>query len=184
MDNSKIIKIVAMLCVGALVFCACGKEKEYFELDGGAVVKIKPDVLNYISVLAELEHEGKSTYTGAVPVGSEPFGTLKRKIVRYSIEYTVSPSKKFPVTLKFAADEELEIPGLCVVKGYPRPMDKHSGELVEKIPPFRLKKGLFSKTFTAKQAVMAAPDSTKMQFIAFIEDDMPQNIQLKEVKSL
>lgn len=158
--------------------------KEYFELDQGAVVKIKPDVLSFISVLAELEHDGASTYTTAVPVGSEPFGTLKRKVVRYSIEYTVSPTKKFPVTLKFAADEELEIPGVCVVKGSPRPMDRHSGELVEKLPTIRLKKGLFSKTFTAKHTLTAAPDSTKMKFIAFMDDDIPRNIQLKEVKSL
>ncbi|MBQ2273275.1 MAG: hypothetical protein II337_07435, partial [Clostridia bacterium] len=158
--------------------------KEYFDLDQGAVVKIKPDVLSFISVLAELEHDGTSTYTAAVPVGSEPFGTLKRKVVRYSIEYTVSPTKKFPVTLKFAADEELEISGVCVVKGSPRPMDRHSGELVEKLPTIRLKKGLFSKTFTAKHTLTAAPDSTKMKFIAFIDDDIPRNIQLKEVKSL
>ncbi len=155
-----------------------------FEQENGAVIKLKADTLSYISVFTEIEQNGKTTYTRAVPISDEPIGNLRKKVVQYALEYTISPTKKFPVTLKFSADEPVELPGLCLMKGSPRPMDKSAGELVEKIPPITLKKGLFSKTYTAKYTVTSAPDSIKMKFVAFIDDDTKKHVQLKEVRSL
>lgn len=158
--------------------------KGRFVSESGAVIKLKADTLSYISIFTEIALNGKTTYTRAVPISDEPIGTLRKKVVQYAMAYTVSPTKKFNVTLKFAADEEIEIPRLCVMKGYPSPMDKNSGELVEKIDPIKLKKGLFSKKFTAKVTIVAQPDSLRTKFKAFIDDDAKKHIQLKEVKSM
>ncbi len=158
--------------------------KDRFETEQGATVKLKADTLSYISVFTEIEQNGKTTYTRAIPISDEPIGTLRRKAVQCVLEYTVSPTKKFPLTLKFSAEEEVELPRLCVMKGFPAPMDKSAGELVDKIEPIKLKKGLFSKTYTAKYTMMAAPDSMKTKFKVFVDDDKMKHIQLKEVKTL
>jgi len=63
-------------------------------------------------------------------------------------------------------------------------MDKNSGELVEKIEPIKLKKGLFSKKYTAKTSIIAQPDSLRTKFKAFIDDDSKKHVQLKEVRSI
>ena len=70
------------------------------------------------------------------------------------------------------------------MKGSPRPMDKTSGELVDKIDPIKLKKGLFSKKYTAKQTIVVPPASLRMKFVAFIDDDTKKYVQLKEVRSI
>jgi len=158
--------------------------KDRFESENGAVVKLKADTLSYISIFTEIEQNGKTTYTRAVPISEEPIGTLRKKVVQYAIDYAVSPTKKFTVSLKFAADEELEVPRLCIMKGYPSPMDKNSGELVEKIQPIKLKKGIFSKKYTAKISIVVQPDSLRTKFKAFIDDDSKKHVQLKEVKSI
>ena len=158
--------------------------KDRFVSERGAVVKLKADTLSYISIFTEIEQNGKNTYTRAIPIGDEPIGTLRKKVVQYAIDYTVSPTKKFAVTIKFAADEEVELPRLCVMKGSPSPMDKNSGELVEKIEPIQLKKGLFSKKYTAKKTIMAQPDSLRTKFKVFIDDDSKKHVQLKEVASI
>lgn len=158
--------------------------KAQFENDGGAVIKLKADTLSYISLFTELEQNGKTTYTRAVPVGDEPIGNLKKKVVQYSIEYEAKPNKSFPIVLKFAADEEVELPRLCIMKGTPPPMDKRSGELVEKVEPIKLKKGFFSKRYTAKVSVTVPPDSPRMRFKLFIDDDSKKHVQLKEVRTI
>lgn len=158
--------------------------KEHFESDGGAVIKLKANTLNYISVFTEIEQNGKATYTRAMPISDEPIGTLQKKVVQYSIEYTVSPTKKFDVILKFSADEEVEVPRLCIMKGSPRPMDKSSGELVEKVGPINLKKQFFQKCYVGKISLTVPPDSLRMKFVAFIDDDAKKHIQLKEVKKI
>lgn len=157
--------------------------KERFMSENGMAVKLKEDTLSYISVFTEIEQNGKMAYTKAVPINDEPIQTLRKRIVQYAIEYTISANKSFPVTLKFSADEEVELPRLCLVKGFPCPMDKSSGELVEKIEPITLKKSLFSKKYTAKQTITAYPDSPKMRFAVFI-DDAQRDVRLKQVKSI
>lgn len=158
--------------------------KERFENDAGATVKLKADTQSYISIFTEIEQNGKTTYTVPVPISDEPIGNLARKTFECEMEYTVSPTKKFPITLKFSAEEELELPRLCVMKGYPAPLDKNSGELVEKIEPIKLKKGFFSKTYTAKYTLMAAPDSMKTKFRVFVDDERMKHMQIKRVGKL
>ena len=158
--------------------------KDRFQSEGGVSIKLKADTLSYISIYTEIEQNGKTTYTSLMPIGDDPIGTLRKKIVHYALEYSISTNKKFPVTLKFSADEEVEIPRLCLMKGSPCPMDKSSGELVEKIEAFTLKKGFFSKTYTGKKTIMVPPDSMKMKFVAFIDDESKKHVQLKRVNSL
>lgn len=157
--------------------------KDRFEAEKGVAIKLKPDTLSYISVFTEIEQNGKTAYTRAVPISDEPIGTLSKRIVQYAIEYTASP-KKFAVKIKFSADEAIEIPRLCVVKGSPRPMNKTSGEPVAIIDPFSLKKGLFSANYTAKQTVVDHDGSSKMKFAVFVDDDSAKYIRLKEVKKI
>lgn len=158
--------------------------RDRFESDKGVTIKLKADTLSYISIFTEIEQNGKSTYTRAIPISEEPIGTLRKKMVYYAMDYTASPTKKFAVNIKFSADEEVEIPRLCIMKGYPTPMDKNSGELVDKIEPIKLKKGLFTKKYTGKASIMVQPDSLKMKFKAFVDDDTKNYVQLKEVKTI
>ncbi len=158
--------------------------KDQFQLEGGAFVKLKADTLSYISVFTEIEQNGKTTYTNAVPISDEPIGNLRKKLVYYTIAYTPSPKKDFSIDLKFSCDEEVELPRICIMKGIPRPLDKSSGTLVEKIEPIKLKKGFFSKTYTAKCSVKSHPDMINMKFIAFVDDDTKKHVQLREVKTL
>lgn len=156
--------------------------KDRFISEKGAIVKLKADTLNYISIFAEIMQNGKTTYTRAVPISEEAIGTMRKKVVFYEVDGTVSPTKKFKVTFKFFADEAVEIPRLCILKGYPRPQDKASGELVDKIGPLKLKKGFFSKQYSAQKTVVVLPGSTKVRFAAFVDDDTQKHIQLKPTK--
>ncbi len=150
----------------------------------GAIIKLKADSLNYISVFTEIVANGQTSYTRAVPIGDEPISNLRKKSVQYCIECTPSAAKRFTVTVKFAADEEVEIPRLCLMKGIPRPLDKSSGELVEKLEPITLKKGFFSKVYTGKQTITVNPDSIKVRFAIFFDDEKKKTIQFKEVQHL
>ncbi len=158
--------------------------RDRFEVENGAIIKLQEETMNYISVFTEIEQNGKIAYTRAIPISDEPIGALRRKTVQYAMDYTVSSSKKFPITIKFSSDEEAVLPRLCIVKGFPSPMDKSQGQLVEKIEPITLTKGFFSKTYTAKCTVMVQPDARNVKFKLFVDDDTVKHIQLKQVINL
>ena len=158
--------------------------KDKFLTDGAAVIKLKADTMNYISVFTEVEQNGKQSYTRAVPIGDAPIGNLRQITVLYALEYKVSAMKEFPVTVKFECEEPVATPKSVLMKGSPRPLNKEAGELVEKIDSMELRKGFFGKTYTGKVTVKAKPDALNMKFILFGDDPARRHIKLKEVSKL
>ncbi len=157
--------------------------REQFERDGGFTLKLKTNASHYISVFAELDLEGHLTTSYGTPLDSVI--DLREKVsVQYCMEYTATPAKPFKMTLKFAADQPVEVPDMVLMKGVPRPLTKSAGTLVERISGVTLKKGMFSKNYTAKITVTVPADRANMKFILFLADDHVKHAKLKEVTSL
>ncbi|MCL2184419.1 MAG: FYVE zinc finger domain-containing protein [Treponema sp.] len=156
--------------------------KEDF-VKNGLHVKLKSNTDSYITIFAETDNEGVVTVTCGVPLSSVI--TLREKAtVQYTIKYTVTAGKSFPIKIDFKSDKPAVIPELMLVKGNPRPMSKNDGQLVERTPVITLKKGLLSGGgFTASVTIKSdsVPVSTKFAVFPSVDNNI---ITLKEVKNL
>ena len=157
--------------------------KAQFDSDGGFILKLKTNASHYISIFSELDLNGAITLSGATPLG-EVVDMREKAAVQYCMEYTISASKPFKMTIKFAADTPVTVPDMILMKGSPRPLNKNMGTLVERIPSVTLKKGLFSSKYTAKVTITVPQDRLNMKFILFLADEHVKHAKLKEVTSL
>ena len=158
--------------------------KSQYTADGGVTVKLKTNTINYISLFVELEKDGTTTITKPTRVGDKPIDYRERVVVQHALSYKPSPKGNFTVKITFAANAPIELPRLCLVKGFPRPMTKNVGELVEIIEPLTLKKGLFSSQYTAKVNIVCGGCPVNTKFVVFPHDESVKYIQLKEVKTI
>ena len=155
---------------------------EEFSRKGKLELKLKTDTVNYITVFVEFREDGVTSY--AQPVRLTPPIDYRETIpVLYSMEYVPNPSKPFKVTLSFEADKEVFLPNMVLMQGSPRPLNKNAGGLCERVDDVVLKKGLFSKKYTAKRVIMAKPVPANIKFALFLNEDV-SFIQLKEVRKL
>ncbi len=155
---------------------------EEFRSKGGMSLNLKRNVEYYITVFGEAELGGKKLMTSAVSL-DEAICQRDRVPLLYCFKYTASPTKDFKVTIEFSAESEAEVPDLLLMRGYPRPLDKTKGELVEKIPRFTLKKGMFSKSYTYKTTITAKGMSNAVKFVLFPATE-GSYVQLREVNKL
>ena len=156
--------------------------KEEF-VDKGLHRKLKMNADSYITIFAETENENiKSTTYG---VRLDKVISLKEKVtVRYTLKYTASASKSFPIKIDFQSDVPASIPELMLVKGNPRPLNKNEGQLVDKTPVLTLKKGLFSGgRYTESISIKSTPVAVNTKFALFLAADN-SFLTLKEVGSL
>ena len=155
---------------------------EEFSRKGKLELKLKTDTVNYITVFVEFREDGVTSY--AQPVRLTPPIDYRETIpVLYSMEYVPNPSKPFKVMLSFEADKEVFLPNMVLMQGGPRPLNKNAGGLCERVDDVVLKKGLFSKKYTAKRVIMAKPVPANVKFALFLDEDV-SFIQLKEVRKL
>lgn len=155
---------------------------EEFSRKGKLELKLKTDTVNYITVFVEFREDGVTSY--AQPVRLTPPIDYRETIpVLYSMEYVSNPSKPFKVTLSFEADKEVSLPNMVLMQGSPRPLNKNAGGLCERVDGVVLKKGLFSKKYTAKRVITAKPVPANIKFALFLDEDV-SFIQLKEVRKL
>ena len=157
--------------------------REQFESDGGFIVKLKSNASHYITIFSELNLNGKMTVSCPMPLG-EVIDMREKVAVDYCLEYTVSATSKFKVTVKFAAADSVQLPDMVLMKGSPIPMNKSSGTLAERIPGVTLKKGLFSSRYTAKVTITLPPDRMNMKFKLFFADEHVKQAKLREVRSI
>ena len=153
-----------------------------FRKDGFIELKLKVNSDYYITLFVEFSNAGITSYSEPVKV-SPPIVYRETVTVLYSIEYTVSPQKPFKVTLSFEADSEVKLPKLLLMQGAPKPIDKSAGKLCEKIEEVSLKKGLFSRKYTAKKTITAQPVSRNTKFALFLNDETAM-VRIKEVRNL
>ena len=153
--------------------------KDDFIKKGKFDIKLKANTINYISIFAEFNEDGVVSYSPAVKL-NPPIDHRESVSVLFSIDYTVSAVKPFKVTINFAADKEVDIPKLLLMKGSPKPMNKSAGELCERLDEIKLKKGFLSKKYTGKHVVTVSPVSKNTKFAVFISDDK-SFVQLKQV---
>lgn len=156
--------------------------KEDFAKNNNLRFNLRMNTDNYISLFAVFEQGGEKIFSAPIKLGSP---VVYRETVRilYTLDYKVSPTKPFKMTIKFAAEIEAEIPELLLVRGAPRPLDKNSGVVCERLPGLRLKKGLFDKMYVGKHVIMINPVSLDMKFAIFA-DTGADYIKLREVGSL
>lgn len=153
-----------------------------FKRTGKIEIKLKSNTVNYISLFAEFKEDGVVSYTPAAKLSS-PIDYREAVTVLYCMQYTVSPAKSFKVNIKFEAGSEVELPKLLLMQGSPKPLNKSAGKLCDRIEGIKLKKGLFSKKYTAKTAISVDPTSMSTKFALFMNEQTTY-IQLKEVRTL
>lgn len=158
--------------------------KERFTNEGGVLVHLKVNTVNYISLFTEIEKDGVKTVSKGVNVGDQPIDYRERVSVLYALDYKVSQKGSFTVTVKFSADDEVELPRLCLVKGLKPPMSKGEGELVETFEAFNLKKGFLSSKFTGKLTAKVPPCALSTKLALFLDDQSNNHVRLRQVKTL
>lgn len=157
-------------------------KRDSFIKNGEVELQLKADTINYITVFAEFEENGIKSYSLPLRL-SPPIDYREPVTVLYHIDFKASAEKSFKITINFEADKQVTIPKLVLMQGHPRPLNKNSGKLCERIDGFTLTKGLFSSKYTAKQVIKADPTSINTKFALFFSDD-GGHVQLKEVKKL
>ena len=141
------------------------------ELQGGRAIEVKlqSGTISYVSIYAESVDDGVSSFS-SIQVIENPIDYREKVSVKYKMDYVVDRFKPFKVKLEFIADLPTKLPTLLLVKGNPTPLNAASGELVEKIEPIELKKGLFSKEYSAKVTVTLPPMSPSNKLALFTGD--------------
>ena len=144
-------------------------------------VKIKANAISYLSIFVEFKTGNIVTYSR--PVFIDPIDYREAVTVLYSISYAVSSVKSFKLTVAFEADEEITLPDMLLIQGYPRPMNKTAGTLCERLENIKLKKKLFSQKCTAKTTVSVPPTAQNTKFALFL-NEQGGRVKIKEVKTL
>ena len=148
----------------------------------GFRVKLKANSDSYITIFAETENNNIKSVTCGARLSSVV--TLKEKaVVQYSMKFTVSAKNPFPVKINFKSDNPAEIPELMLVKGNPRPLNKNDGQLVDRTPLLKLKKGFLSGGYTASVTIKSDPAAVSTKFALFPSAEN-KLITFKEVKNL
>ena len=155
---------------------------EEFRKCGFLELKLKANTINYITIFVEFNKDGIVSYSPPVSI-NPPIDYRETVAVLFAMEYTVSQQKSFKVAIKFEADSELELPKLLLMQGSPKPMNKNAGKLCERIEGIKLKKGLFSKKYTAKTKINVEPSSKNTKFALFLNEETSR-VQMKEVRKL
>ena len=155
---------------------------EEFSRKGKLELKLKTDTVNYITVFVEFREDGVTSYAQPVRL-TPPIDYRETVPVLYAMEYAPTPSKPFKVTLSFESDKEVALPNMVLMQGRPRPLNKNAGELCERVEGVALKKGLFSKKYTARRVITAKPVAANTKFALFLDEEVVF-IQLKEVRKL
>ena len=149
--------------------------------NGGFEIKIKANAISYISIFVEFKTDGVISYSP--PVLLDPIDYREAITVLYSISYEVSSTAPFKLTLSFEADGEAELPDMLLMQGQPRPMDKNSGTLCERISGVVLKKKLFSSKYAAKRVIKVPPTAKNTKFALFLNESGGR-VKIKEVRTL
>lgn len=167
-------------------FCAdCDKftfKADEFRRSGKLEIKLKTNTVNYITLFVQFKTDAVDSYSQAIKL-EPPIDYREAVTVLYNIEYKVSATKPFKLTVNFESEREVEIPKMLLMQGSPRPMNKNSGKLCERIDGVKLKKGLFSKRYTGKVTLTVPPTATNTKFALFLNDD-GSHVQLKQVLNL
>lgn len=152
----------------------------------GITLKLRADVVSYVTLFAKVKGESSKEIAVCPPLNlPDAIDYRKKQIVKYALQYEASQQKPFMLTVKFEADVEMDLPDYVIVKGSPRPLNKNSGELVEKFGGVSLKKGMFSHGKYVGKVTLKLPPMGKMFKLAmFFADDAAKNLQMKEVINL
>lgn len=145
-------------------------------------IKLKANTVNYISLFVEFKEDGVVSYSPVIKLDS-PIDYREAVTVLYNLQYTVSATKSFKVTINFEADSAVELPKLLLMQGSPKPLNKNAGKLCDRIESVKLRKGLFGKKYTSKVAISVNPTSTNTKFALFLNEESTY-IQMKEVRKL
>lgn len=145
-------------------------------------IKLKANTVNYITLFVEFKEDGIVSYSPVIKLDS-PIDYREAVTVLYNLQYSVSATKSFKVTINFEADSAVELPKLLLMQGSPKPLNKNAGKLCDRIEGVKLKKGLFGKKYTSKATISVNPTSTNTKFALFLNED-PTYIQMKEVRKL
>lgn len=145
-------------------------------------IKLKANTVNYISVFVEFKEDGVVSYSPVLKLDS-PVDYRENVTVLYCLQYSVSATKSFKVTINFEADSAVDLPKMLLMQGSPKPLNKNAGKLCDRIEGIKLKKGLFSKKYTSKVAISVNPTATNTKFALFLNEDSGY-IQMKEVRNL
>lgn len=154
--------------------------------DGGMTIKLRANTVSYVTLFAKIKGASNTEIALCAPVRlPDAIDYRKKQVVKYALQYEVSPQKPFILTIKFEADAEVDLPDYVIVKGNPRPLNKNAGELVEKFSGIQLKKGMFTHGKYIGKIVIKIPPMGKMNKLAmFFADDGTKNVQMKEVINL
>lgn len=197
--SNGVVTVSGMLNPKAKAIVVCVNNEKYTELvDGNSEqitfkadefrkankieIKLKANTVNYISLFVEYMEDGIVSYSPAIKLNS-PIDYREAVTVLYNLQYAISATKSFKVTINFEADSAVELPKLFLMQGSPKPLNKNAGKLCDRIEDVKLKKSLFGKKYTSKVAISVNPTSTSTKFALFLNEESTY-IQMKEVRKL
>lgn len=164
-----------------------GAEKYIFSKDdfakkGKIDLKLKAETISYISIFVEFVDDGVKSYSQ--PIFIDPVDYRDEVMVLFTIDYELSHTKPFKVTINMQCDKEVEVPALVLMKGNPEPLNKAAGELCERLDPITLKKGLFSKVYTGKHIIKLDPIADKRTKFAVFLSSESTFVKIRKVRKL
>lgn len=157
--------------------------KDQFLNDGAIKLQLSVGI-HYITLFSEFMEGGQIIYSKPVKL-PEAIDAREKVIVKYVFDYENSTRTSYKAKITFRAEEELVIPDIDVVRGYPRPLSKSAGVKVGSIEEFTLKKKFLKSGYWAEVKVTVdAAHTLKDKLALYFSDDSVKYIQLKEVLNL
>jgi hypothetical protein len=137
--------------------------KEQFQKNGNIPVKQLYKAMNYITLYALYPSIREENETGA-----ESFKATVDYNESLQVNYTVNADeRKMQIDFTFVSDRQAILSDLSVVANKKKPLNRNDGNIVGEIKTLTLKKGLFSKTFSAKYTLKPTVFSAVMSYAVF-----------------
>lgn len=156
---------------------------DMFRRDNGFYLSLKPG-LYYITLFAEFYEAGNKFYSRATRL-PEVIDNREKLNVEYALEYTLSLTSQFTVTVSFKCTEPVVIPKVDLVSGYPPPLNKNSGIVIGTLKGGETKKKLFKNAYYYSEKIkVGSAKSMKDKITLFFNSDNEKRLRLKSVKTI
>ncbi len=156
---------------------------DMFVRDKGFYLSLKPGVY-YITLFAEFLEAGNKFYSRATRL-PEVVDNREKLNVQYAMNYTLSVSSSFVITVNFKCSDPITLPPIDLVAGYPQPLNKNSGVVIGTLNGGLMKKKLFKDGYYYSEKIkVGSANSTKDKITLFFNSDNEKRLRLKGVNTI
>lgn len=156
---------------------------DMFFRDKGFYLSLKPG-LYYITLFAEFYEAGNKFYSRATRL-PEVIDNREKLNVEYALNYTLSVTSSFVITVNFKCSDPITLPEIDLVSGYPQPLNKNSGVVIGTLKGGVMKKKLFKDGYYYSEKIkVSSANSTKDKITMFFHSDNEKRLRLKGVNTI